>query len=126
MFGIIIFGGKCKLQTAKEGTGWLILNVTDTKDKKYEEKVYISVYTSINSHKAELNKASSVYRGVSVNAGVENSNNKGNLKKSTIVSVAGECKDYYRIKVTDNVFTDGDEDAYCYIEKKKLKLSVAI
>ncbi len=94
-----------QIADGKRGTGWLILNVTDTKDKKYEEKVYISVYTSINSHKAELNKASSVYRGVSVNAGVENSNNKGNLKKSTIVSVAGE---------------------YCYIEKKKLKLSVAI
>ena len=116
-------GGKCKLQTVKEGTGWLILNVTDTKDKKYEEKVYISVYTSISSHKAELNKDSSVYRGASVNAGVENSDNKGNLKKSTIVSVIAQCNEFYLLKTKDGAtFDDGKDTGF--VKKENINILV--
>lgn len=120
---ITVSSRKCKIESVKEGTGWLILNVTDTNDKKYEEKVYISVYTPIDSYAAKLNKNSSVYRGASVNAGVENNDNKGNLKENTAVSIIAECNDFYLLKTKDGTTFEDDKDTG-FVKKENVDILV--
>lgn len=102
--------GKCVVEALKEGTGLVTLTVKTTEGDTYTEKLFISVYTRIGSYSGVANKNTDVYRGASDNAGVENADDKGDIKKNTKFSVTASCEDYYIIKTLDGTIYEDDKD----------------
>lgn len=102
--------GKCVVEALKEGTGLVTLTVKTTEGDTYTEKLFISVYTRIGSYSGVANKNADVYRGASDDAGVENADDKGDIKKNTKYSVTASCDSYYIIKTLDGTTYADDKD----------------
>lgn len=68
-----------------------------TKDgKTLKEKVFVSVYESIQACEGMTNKKADVYRCASDNTGVENNDKIGELQKGAAITITAECDDYFR------------------------------
>lgn len=102
--------GKCIVEGVAEGTGLVTLTVKTEEGNTYKEKLFISVYTRIGSYHGVANKNTDVYRGATDNAGVENKDDKGDIKKSTEFSVTASCGDFYIIKTLDGTVYDDKQD----------------
>lgn len=102
--------GKCIVEGVAEGSGLVTLTVKTEEGNTYKEKLFISVYTRIGSYHGVVNKNTDVYRGATDNAGVENKDDKGDIKKSTEFSVTASCGDFYIIRTLDGTVYDDNQD----------------
>lgn len=66
-----------------------------------------------------FNSKATIYRGASVNADVENNDNKGECKKGTTVNVVALCNDFYLIRTMDGTKFEDDKDTG-FVEKNTL------
>lgn len=88
--------GKCKVEAVAQGTGLVTLTIQTTDGKTLKEKVFVSVYETIQSCEGVTNKKADVYRCASDNSGVENNDKIGELKKGEKLTITAECDDYFR------------------------------
>lgn len=102
--------GKCIVEGVAEGSGLVTLTVKTEEGNTYKEKLFISVYTRIGSYRGVANKNTDVYRGATDNAGVENKDDKGDIKKSTEFLVTASCGDFYIIRTLDGTVYDDNQD----------------
>lgn len=86
-FKIVEENGKNYISGISEGVGYVTLSIETTTGKKYKERLFISVYKGTESYVGIFNSKATIYRGASVNADVENNDNKGECKKGTTVNV---------------------------------------
>ncbi|MCR5737586.1 MAG: Ig-like domain-containing protein [Eubacterium sp.] len=115
--------GKCIVEAVNEGTGHVVLTVYDKDGNKYVEKVFISVYTRIGSNTGVVNKNTKAYMGATVNAGVENYDEKGDISKGTNFIVSAQCGDFYIFKTLDGTtFRDGKDTGF--IKKSDIDILV--
>lgn len=64
--------GKCKIKALKEGKGYVILRIRTTDEEMLTERLFISVYTSMNEKGAVINDLAGVYMGAITEGNVEN------------------------------------------------------
>lgn len=113
--------GKCVVETVSEGTGLVTLTVKTEEGNTYKEKLFISVYTRIGSYSGVANKNADVYRGATTDAGVENEDDKGDIKKGTKFSVRAACGSFYLIKTLDGtVYADNLDTGF--VKKKDIDI----
>lgn len=115
--------GKCIVETVSEGTGLVTLTVKTKEGNTYKEKLFISVYTSLGNYCGIANKNTNVYRGATDNAGVENEDQKGNIKKDAKFSVLASCGNYYIIKTLDGAVFEDDLDTG-FVKKSDIDIKV--
>lgn len=113
--------GKCIVESVAEGTGLVTLTVKTKEGNTYKEKLFISVYTRIGSYRGVANKNTDVYRGATDNAGVENKDDKGDIKKSTEFLVTASCDDYYIVKTLDGTVYDDNQNTG-FVKKSDIDL----
>ncbi len=104
--------GTCQIQAIEEGTGYFELKIRTSNDKTVTERIFISVYSSIDECGGLIKAKTNVYRAATTNAGVENEDIKGSLAQNSSVTIYGECKDYYVIKQTAVTFVDGFQNGF--------------
>lgn len=88
--------GKCKVEAVAQGTGLVTLTILTKDGKTLKEKVFVSVYESIQACEGVTNKKADVYRCASDNSGVENNDKIGELQKGAAITITAECDDYFR------------------------------
>lgn len=88
--------GKCKVEAIAQGTGLVTLTILTKDGKTLKEKVFVSVYESIQACEGVTNKKADVYRCASDNSGVENNDKIGELQKGAAITITAECDDYFR------------------------------
>lgn len=116
-FKIVEENGKNYISGVSEGVGYVTLSIETTTGKKYKERLFISVYKGTESYVGIFNSKATIYRGASVNADVENNDNKGECKKGTTVNVVALCNDFYLIRTMDGTKFEDDKDTG-FVEKK--------
>lgn len=105
--------GKCIVETLAEGSGLVILTVKTKEGITYTEKLLISVYTRIGNNNGVVNKNTDVYMGASVDSGVENYDDKGDLTKNTKLTITASCGEFYIFKTLDGTtFRDGKDTGF--------------
>lgn len=77
------------------------LTVKTTDGDTYTEKLFISVYTRIGSYTGVVNKDTDAYMGASVDSGVENYDDKGDLAKNTKLTITASCGEFYIFRTLD-------------------------
>lgn len=102
--------GKCIVEALKEGTGLVTLTVKTTEGDTYTQKLFISVYTTIENHIGITNKNTNAYMGASDNSGVESYDNKGDIENDTQLLITASCENYYLIKTLDGTTFKGGRD----------------
>ncbi|MCI9617633.1 MAG: hypothetical protein HFG31_06470 [Eubacterium sp.] len=113
--------GKCIVETVSEGTGLVTLTVKTKEGNTYNEKLFISVYKRIGNYSGIANKNTDVYRGATADAGVENEDDKGDIKKGTKFSVRAACGSFYLIKTLDGtVYADNLDTGF--VRKKDIDI----
>lgn len=116
--------GKCKVKGLKEGTGWVVLTIKTTSGEVLTERVYISVYQKTEECEAVALKKTGLFRGASVNAGVENTDRKGTISNNEKVTVQRVCDDFYYIERQDGSAVRGyvsKKDFWIYVKDVKIK-----
>jgi len=116
--------GKCKVKGLKEGTGWVVLTIKTTNGETLTERVYISVYQKTEECEAVALKETGLFRGASVNAGVENTDRKGTISNNEKVTVQRVCDDFYYIERQDGSAVRGyvsKKDFFIYVKDVKIK-----
>lgn len=105
--------GTCKVEGIKEGLGLVTLTVKTTDGEKLTEKVFISICTSLNQFQAKTTKATDVYRGASINSGVENDDKKDTISGNVQITLLSKCGNFYRFKTNDgSTFSDDSETGF--------------
>ena len=115
--------GKCKVQALKEGTAYVILTLTTKEGQNLTERVFISICTRYTNCTGIIQQNAPVYKGASVNADVENEDNKGTLAKNAKVTVLSTCQNFYVIQRTDGGTFNDDMDSG-FIQKTNVSIPV--
>lgn len=105
--------GKFTVKANAEGTGIITLNVKTDEGEHLARKLFISVYTRVNTYYGETNKEVFVYRGATENGRVGNDEAKDKLPEKTRLKIIATCDDFYLVKLLNGkVFSDDRPSGY--------------